>query len=155
MEEYIKWLENKIEVCLEDKDLQREHWAFCQALKKYRELALRQTAVSGSALIAEFMKDEQCAPYWINLRAGVEGEYYTTSWNWLMPVLEKICRLKIGDGIKTVDYPNLRTFGMINEETGGIMVRLNGFRVFEAETLIEATLLSVVDFLEWWSKADR
>ena len=41
-EEYIKWLENKIEVCLKDKDLQREHWAFCQALKKYRELALRQ-----------------------------------------------------------------------------------------------------------------
>ena len=42
MEEYIKWLENKREVCLEDKDLQREHWAFCQALKKYRESALRQ-----------------------------------------------------------------------------------------------------------------
>lgn len=114
-----------------------------------------QTAVSGSALIAEFMKDEQCTPYWVNLRAGVKGEYYTTSWNWLMPVLEKICRLKIGDGIETVDYPNLRTFGMINEETGGIMVRLNGFQVFEAETLIEATLLAVVDFLEWLSKADR
>ena len=47
MEEYIKWLENKIEVCLEDKDLQREHWAFCQALKKYRELALCQPLVSG------------------------------------------------------------------------------------------------------------
>jgi len=46
MEEYIKWLENKIEICLEDKDLQREHWAFCQALKKYRELALRQPPVS-------------------------------------------------------------------------------------------------------------
>ena len=46
MEEYIKWLENKIEVCLEDKDLQREHWAFCQALKKYRELALRQPPIS-------------------------------------------------------------------------------------------------------------
>jgi hypothetical protein len=48
MEKYIKWLENKIEVCLEDKDLQREHWAFCQALKKYRELALRQPTVIGS-----------------------------------------------------------------------------------------------------------
>ena len=48
MEEYLKWLENKIEVCLEDKDLQREHWAFCQALKKYRELALRQPPVIGS-----------------------------------------------------------------------------------------------------------
>ena len=47
MEEYIKCLENKIGVCLEDKDLQREHWAFCQALKKYRELALRQPLVSG------------------------------------------------------------------------------------------------------------
>jgi len=47
MEEYIKWLENKIEVCLEDKDLQREHWAFCQALSKYREVALRQPLVSG------------------------------------------------------------------------------------------------------------
>ena len=45
MEEYIKWLENKIEFCLEDKDLQKEHWAFCQALKKYRELALCQPPV--------------------------------------------------------------------------------------------------------------
>ena len=47
MEEYIKWLENKIEVCLEDKDLQREHWAFCQALKKYREFALSQPHIEG------------------------------------------------------------------------------------------------------------
>lgn len=53
MEEYIKWLENKIEVCLEDKDLQREHWAFCQALKKYRELALSLGGVSISAPIQE------------------------------------------------------------------------------------------------------
>lgn len=42
MNEYIKWLENKIEFCLEDKDLQREHWAFCQALKKYRELEVEK-----------------------------------------------------------------------------------------------------------------
>lgn len=45
MEEYIKWLENKIEFCLEDKDLQREHWAFCQALSKYHEVSLRQPLV--------------------------------------------------------------------------------------------------------------
>lgn len=56
MEEYIKWLENKMEVCLEDKDLQREHWAFCQALKKYRELALRQPLVMES----------DCDHEWIN-----------------------------------------------------------------------------------------
>lgn len=29
MEEYKLWLEKQIEKCLEDKDLQREHWAFC------------------------------------------------------------------------------------------------------------------------------
>lgn len=46
--EYIKWLEEKIERCLEDKDLQREHWAFCQALSKYRELGLPQQDVGDS-----------------------------------------------------------------------------------------------------------
>jgi hypothetical protein len=58
MEEYVKWLEDKIEVCLEDKDLQREHWAFCQALKKYRELALPQPPVIGSF----FMPDKSKVP---------------------------------------------------------------------------------------------
>mgnify|MGYP000935098896 CR=1 FL=1 len=58
MEEYVKWLENKIEVCLEDKDLQREHWAFCQALKKYSELALRQPPVSGQLLCYLCRKNE-------------------------------------------------------------------------------------------------
>ena len=48
MEEYVKWLENKIDSCLEDKDLQREHWAFSQSLKKYRELALCQPSVNSS-----------------------------------------------------------------------------------------------------------
>lgn len=66
MEEYIKWLENKIEVCLEDKDLQREHWAFCQALKKYRELALRQPPVMRSANcyneLKAFLQDKKKSP---------------------------------------------------------------------------------------------
>lgn len=37
-DQYFSWLEDKIDTCLEDKDLQREHWAFCQAMKKFREL---------------------------------------------------------------------------------------------------------------------
>jgi hypothetical protein len=40
MEEYKKWLIRIIETCLNDKDLQREHWAFCQALSKLREMNL-------------------------------------------------------------------------------------------------------------------
>lgn len=38
MEEYKKWLEVQIEKCLEDKDLQREHWAFCKAYEKLIEI---------------------------------------------------------------------------------------------------------------------
>lgn len=45
MEEYKQWLEQQIERCLNDKDLQREHWAFCKAYEKFT--ALRQTPVSG------------------------------------------------------------------------------------------------------------
>jgi hypothetical protein len=37
MKEYKEWLERMIETCLNDKDLQREHWAFCRALSKLRE----------------------------------------------------------------------------------------------------------------------
>lgn len=44
MEEYKEWLEQQIERCLNDKDLQREHWAFCKAYEKLT--ALRQPIVS-------------------------------------------------------------------------------------------------------------
>lgn len=37
VEEYKKWLEVQIEKCLNDKDLQREHWAFCKAYEKLIE----------------------------------------------------------------------------------------------------------------------
>lgn len=45
MEEYKQWLEQQIERCLNDKDLQREHWAFCKAYEKFT--ALCQPPVSG------------------------------------------------------------------------------------------------------------
>jgi len=78
---------------------------------------------------------------------NIDDLRYYSSWDWLMPVLEKICRMQIGDGKEYIDYPIPRTFGMINEETGQIMVRLNGFRCFNADTLIEAVWLAVIDFI--------
>lgn len=45
---YVEWLENKIDQCLEDKDLKREHWALCQALKKYRELSSNPLPVTNT-----------------------------------------------------------------------------------------------------------
>lgn len=137
--------------------------------------------VSGSALIAEFMgiKEIQSTynsygkecPFWytryLTYRTGSYGEpnksfdqfledaKFKTSWDWLMPVLEKIVKTPIGDGIEYVKYPNLRTFGMINENTGNVMVRINGSQVFESTQLIEATYDAVIDFLKWWSSAER
>lgn len=74
---------------------------------------------------------------------------FHSSPEWLFPVLEKICKMQIGDGITTVEYACPRTFGMIDRETGEIMVRLEGHQLFKANTLIEATWLAVVDFIKF------
>ncbi len=41
MKEYLNWLEKQIDFCANDKDLQREHWAFCKAYEKAAELSNR------------------------------------------------------------------------------------------------------------------
>jgi antitoxin component YwqK of YwqJK toxin-antitoxin module len=38
MKQYLEWLEKKIDICLEDKTMQREHWAFCKAYEKFKSL---------------------------------------------------------------------------------------------------------------------
>ena len=130
--------------------------------------------VSGSALIADFLgweKYEDGTTYkfpnlypihniddkentgWISEQ--ISNAEFHTRWDWLMPVLEKLCRKEIGDGITYVKYATPRIFGMLNEETGQIMVRLDGFQLQQADTLIEATFLAIVDCLQWLSQAER
>jgi len=123
------------------------------------------------ALIAEFMdlefidtsKSQQDYGWWtkgkfIDGKSAVSDYFicitdnglgYKSSWNWLMPVVEKICRLRIGDGKKYTDFAYPRTFGMLNEEDGQIMVRLNGFILYQSDTLLESTYLAVVDFVKF------
>ena len=36
MKQYLEWLEKQIDFCLEDKTMQREHWAFCRAYEKFK-----------------------------------------------------------------------------------------------------------------------
>jgi len=45
MDKYKEWLEGQIERCLKDEELQREHWAFCHALRKYNELSSCNTTL--------------------------------------------------------------------------------------------------------------
>lgn len=77
---------------------------------------------------------------------------YDFSWDWLMPVVEKICRLRVGDGKDFIDFSYPRTFGMLNTKTDEIMVRLNGFSLKEASTLIEALWKSIVEFIKWYNE---
>ena len=147
-----------------------------------RQPALKVAEVSGSALIAQFMEVKevqrfydsygQQLPIWHtennvfrsntysvpdkSFAEFLEKAKYASSWDWLMPVVEKICRMRIGDGKEQVNYAYPRTFGMLNEETGEIMIRFNGFPLFQSDTLICSTYGAVIDFIQWWSKqADR
>jgi len=116
--------------------------------------------MENNELIARFMgyeipKQTHRKLNWIVYEGVFQAMQFHCSWNWLMPVVEKICRLKIGDGKEFVDYPNLRTFGMLNEETGEIMVRFNGFVLVQSDTLIQATYMAVVDFVKYWLESNK
>jgi len=110
-------------------------------------------------MIAEFMKIpycDRCASECEMYKFG-EGVYYNpyqmrypSSWDWLMPVIEKIAKFQFGDIHTHQDAGYPRTFGMISPE-GKFMVRLNRCALFEADTLIEAAYLAVVDFITWYN----
>jgi hypothetical protein len=73
---------------------------------------------------------------------------YHKDYNMLMSVFEQIFKTKIGVGNTNICYPYARTWGMINDETGNLMVSINGFQAFEAPTLLEAAYLAVNDFIK-------
>lgn len=74
---------------------------------------------------------------------------YDTSWDWLMPVVEKISTIKYGwDNCTPFEdnaYP--RTFGMLTCD-GKPIVRINAQPEFIFDTLIEATWKAVVYFIK-------
>lgn len=129
------------------------------------------TTEQGNKLIAEFMGFKYCPLCKLNGIRGVlikEGELsmhldftkpfhpkYHSSWDWLMPVVEKISRIKcIWDNAEVTEsdtyYP--RTFGMLNEKTLQPMVRFNSSFLHEAPTLIEATWKAVVEFIQFYNQ---
>jgi hypothetical protein len=75
---------------------------------------------------------------------------FSSSWDWLMPVLEKVLKLEIDK-----EYITLRTFGALNTETGQVMVRFNRFPLCQADSLLEATYLAIVGVLEFIEQQNR
>lgn len=82
---------------------------------------------------------------------------YHKNWSWLMPVLEKISRIEMAREYdkETGEYTVFRhhpvTFGMLNWMDRP-MVRLYGMGLFDAQTLIEATYIAVVDFIKFYNE---
>jgi hypothetical protein len=123
--------------------------------------------IQGNKLIAEFMGktvypilDTKDGPQW----KGEKCDYhnfqlkYRESWDWLMPVVEKISLMNYPDEPEFSDdedyvpdtaYP--RTFGMISRN-GQFLVRFNRQPLFEADTLIEAAWMAVVDFVKTYNE---
>jgi hypothetical protein len=82
---------------------------------------------------------------------------YHSSWDWLMPVIEKISKIpllhwdnRVCTDPQDVCYP--RTFGMPTEDGTQVMVRLNGFSLHTAPTLIEAAHMAVYEVAEYHNK---
>jgi hypothetical protein len=117
-----------------------------------------QQIEEGNILIAEFVCGWKPGELftWPSGGRGWANEKdfkYHTSWDWLMPVVEKISTIQFTDEswIGSEPYQNYawpRTFGMRDEE-GNYMVRFNASPLHTASTLIEAVWLAVVDFIKW------
>lgn len=69
------------------------------------------------------------------------GKYHLL-WEYLMPIVEKIIQHEYEDGQNAC----LRTFGMIDNQTGKYMVRFNRCALFKHSNLKTATWFAVVDF---------
>lgn len=95
----------------------------------------------GNTLIAKFMGAKSMP----HLPIRVEEMKYYSSWDWLMPVIQKIEGHRYDDEGEQVDYAYMRTFH-------SRMVRINRCQLFQADTLLEAAWLAVVDFIECYQK---
>lgn len=118
--------------------------------------------IEGNKLIAEFDKrlfyGHTIDKFGVGTGNALPEMEYHSSWDWLMPVVEKISEYRYPeyfkhfpdsherDPFEDCAYP--RTFGMRDKE-GNYMVRLNANTLITAPTLKEAVWLAVIDFINW------
>lgn len=107
------------------------------------------TTIEGNKLIAEFdgwvqdvnVKDR---PYWhpernMTMYTYVDGFKYHLSWDWLMPVVEKINKIK---GFDIIIY---KTTVHVNDDTQII------FETTDRINIINAVWHAVVQFIQWYN----
>lgn len=84
----------------------------------------------------------------LQARVNIKNLKYHSSWDKLMPVVEKISKEPLigAQTAQDVCYPV--TFGMPHTD-GTKMFRFAGFALFHRETLIEAAYSAVIDFIQY------
>ena len=140
----------------------------------------KQEIIKGNKLISKFIgltphnmfPDELTAPFgfeWmavsINTRYSMdkeiknEMEYYkyfkfNSSWDWLMPVVEKIFNLTISTHNYPIDVTIKQGFCLFSYFDGSYVqtIIVKSIDRKDGETTIECIWLAVVDFIIWYNK---
>lgn len=117
-----------------------------------QQLTVKEALEQGNKLIDVFMGEDaphaNCGRTWT--------VQYHLSWDWLMPVVEKISKVEFErrydeDLKKWVIWTHHPvTFGMLDHD-GRPMFRFSASTLFTADTLMEAAWLAMVDFIQWYN----
>jgi antitoxin component YwqK of YwqJK toxin-antitoxin module len=70
MKQYLEWLEKQIDFCLEDKTMQREHWAFCRAYEKFKSLE----TTTESEELTPYIKYHNNGNVWVKGQKNSKGQ---------------------------------------------------------------------------------
>lgn len=107
-------------------------------------LSAALSRMEGNKLIAEFM-----CPNSIRARDffGGKGSKYHSSWDWLMPVVEKINKLNKMVSINLWSEMNATECKIYNWELGA------PYQETECEEPIKAVWSCVVEFIKWYNNA--
>lgn len=97
----------------------------------------------GNKIIAEFMNEQDGVFVGLDEKFNdrFESIPYHASWNWLMPVVEKIEGIKNSDDYEVDIFSNCCDIGGKFEATG--------------KTKIEATWRACIQFIQWYNNQNK
>jgi hypothetical protein len=115
----------------------------------------QEEIIEGNKLIAEFMGLHFHKIGWVD-KYHIDGNYesiildYNWSWDWLMPVVEKIYKLPSTNeyyGFSFVMHNSTFRFGIDNRNEQGLTLHTSK----KDEPFILGTWLAVIEFIKWYN----
>jgi hypothetical protein len=108
---------------------------------------MQKEIIEGNKLIAEFMDSIDSSFKWDGYKftndvSWIISEYHF-SWDWLMPVIEKI------ETIKIEEY-NIN-FSIMGKAACWTPSHWCGLKTYLADSKIEAVYIAVIEFIKWYN----